>query len=316
MISCSSTKKISNSHQRIIPPNIEYDKDLDTTLTCYIYQYAGLDSSSKTISKVVKYDKDNRVLSEKYQGFKKSSYEGTSNVIDFYDYKNELFVQKRTVYTDNSTPSFRQLDSAKTIFYYDNQNNLIKRQHYDLKRRIKPNVDKGLGRPGGCIIVEEDYEKESSWDIKSEILFRYDSLNRKIEYYAPEIHWGSQNRYTWSYYDNGKINEYRSYDHDRLIWIEKFSYTDTSYQFIRTWYDYEGNPKHLKEKSWEHTPQITLISKLDNQGRVIEETKVNEKGDFLGSTKTEYNQIGLVIKKVKYNKDKQPDMTHIYDYKR
>jgi hypothetical protein len=315
MISCSSTKKISSSIKWITPPIVEFDKNLDTILTCYVYQYAGLDSISKSISKIVKYDSKNRILSEQYQGFKESSYDGTANVIDFYDYKNELLIQERTVYTDNSTPSFRQLDSAKTVFYYDNLNKLVKRQHYDFKRRLKPDVDKGLGRPGGCIIEEEDYEKESTWDITSEIFFKYDSLDRKTEYYAPKIHWGNQNRYTWSYYDNGKINEYRSYDHDRLIWIEKFSYTDTSYQFIRTWYDYEGNPEHLKEKSWEYTPQITLISRLDNKGRVIEETKVNEKGEYLNSTITEYNKLGYVVKEVRYNKDKQPEMTHIYEYK-
>ena len=316
MISCSSTKKISSSNKRISPPIVEYDGDLDTILTCYIYQYSGLDSINKSISKIVIYDLNNRVLSEQYQGFKESPYEGAANVIDYYDYKNEILVQKRTVYTDNSTPSFRQLDSAKTIFYYDNQKKLVKSQHYDYKRRLKTNVDKGLGRPGGCTIDEEDYEKESTWDITSEIFFKYDSLDRKTEYYAPEIHWGNQNRYTWTYYDKGKVNEYRSYDHDRLIWIEKFTYTDTSYQFIRTWYDNDGNPEHLKEKSWEYTPQVTLISKLDSQGHVIEETKVNEKGEFLNSTIIKYNASGLVVKKVRYNEDKQPDMTHIYNYKK
>lgn len=315
MIGCSSTKMISNSKKRITPPIIEYDKNLDTILACYIYQYAGLDSINKSISKIVKYDINNRVLSEQYQGFKKSSYDGTANVIDYYDYKNELLVQKRTVYTDNSTPSFRQLDSAKTVFYYDNQKKLVKSQHYDFIVRLKPNVDKGLGRPGGCHIDEEDYEKESLWDITSEIIFKYDSLDRKIEYYAPKIHWGNQNRYTWSFYDNGKINEYRSYDHDRLIWIEKYSYADTSYQFSRTWYDYDGNPEHLKENILEYIPQITLISKLDSQGRVIEESKLNEKGEFLNSTITEYNTFGYVTKKVRYNKDKQPEMTHIFYYK-
>lgn len=314
MISCSLTKKISSSRKRIIPPNVEYDKNLDTALTCYVYQYAGLDSIDKSISKIIKYDSKNRILSEKYQGFKKSSYEATANVIDYFDYKNELLVQKRTVYIDNSTPSFQQLDSAKIIFYYDSQNELIKRQHYDFKRRFKPNVDKGIGRSSGCIADKEDYEKESTWDITSEIFFKYDSLGRKIEYYAPKTHWGNQNRYTWSYCDNGKINEYSSYDHDRLIWIERFSYTDTSYQFIRTWYDYKGNPEHLKKKSWEYTPQITLVSKLDNQGRVIEEIKENEKTEFLNSTITEYNTLGYVAKKVRYNKNKQPEITHIYEY--
>lgn len=315
LIGCTTTKKISNSKKRIAPPIIEHDRNLDTLLTCFIYQYSGTDSIDKIVSKIVKYGINNRVLSEQVQGFKESSYESTANVINYYDYKNGLLVQQRTVYKDNSTPSFRQQDSAKAIFYYDKVNKLEKRQHFDFKRRFKTNLDKGVDRPRGCIVEEEDYEKESSWDITSEIFFKYDTLGRKTEYYAPDIHWGSQNRYTWSYYNDGKVNENRSYDHDRLIWIEKFTYTDTSYQFIRTWYDYDGNPEHLKGKSSEYTPQITHKYELDNQGRIIGETEINENGDFLNRSEIEYNSSGLVSKKIRYNQDNEPDITHIYKYK-
>jgi hypothetical protein len=315
MIGCTTTKKISNSKKRIVPPIIEHDSNLDTLLTCFIYQYSETDSIDKTVSKIVKYGLNNRVLSEQDHEFKESSYEGTANVIDYYDYKNGLLVQQRTVYRDNSTPSFRQQDSTKAIYYYDKDNKLEKRQHFEFIRRRKTNVDKGIGRPGGCIVEAGDYEKESTWDITSEIFFKYDSLGRKTEYNAPNIHWDSQNRYTWSYYNDGKVNEYRSYDHDRLIWIEKFIYTDTSYQFIRTWYDYDGNPEHLKEKSWEYTPQINHRYELDSQGRIIGETEMTEKGGFLYRSLIEYNSSGLVSKKVRYNQDNEPDITHIYKYK-
>lgn len=315
MVGCTATKKISNSKKRTVPPIIEHDRNLDTLLTCCIYQYSGTDSIEKIVSKIVKYGINNLVLSEQDHGFRESSYEGTANVISYYDYKNGLLVQQRKVYRDNSTPSFRQQDSTKTTYYYDKDNKLEKRQHFDFKRRLKANLDKGIGRRGGCIVEEEDYEKESSWDIISEIFFKYDTLGRKTEYNAPYIHWDNQNRYTWLYYNDGKVNEYRSYDHDRLIWIEKFTYTDASYQFIRTWYDYDGNPEHLKEKSWEYTPQITHKYELDSLGRIIEETEMTEKGDFLYRSVIEYNSSGLVSKKVRYNQENKPDITHIYEYK-
>jgi hypothetical protein len=71
----------------------------------------------------------------------------------------------------------------------------------------------------------------------------------------------------------------------------------------------------LKEKSWEYTPQITHRYELDSQGRIIGETEMTEKGDFLYRSLIEYNSSGLVSKKVRYNQDNEPDITHIYKYK-
>ena len=306
-------KNMTTKNRRISPPKVDYD-NLDTILTCDIYQYEGADSNDIRISKIIKYGINNNLLSEEFKDFKTSLRDGTANVITYYDYKDRLLVQKRTLYIDNTTPTFNSQDSAKIIFSYNDQGLLEKREHYDLKKRLKPNVDKGFGRPGGCIIDENDYEERSSWDITGVIFFKYDSLGRQIEYYAPSIFWTNQNRYTWSYNTDNKITDYCSYEDQRMIWDKKFAYTDSSFQYTRTWYDYDGTPEHLKEKSWEYTPQITHVFKLDSRGRVIEEIVKNEKGKFQYRSITEYNTSGFVSKEIRYDEKDKPEITHIYKY--
>ncbi|MFT7002012.1 MAG: hypothetical protein ACJAVW_003049 [Spirosomataceae bacterium] len=293
---------------RVDPPVVHYDKDLEIIMTCKVYQYGGKNSINKKVTKTIEYYANGKIASETYKGYKETAQTGNSNATYFSDYKDTLLVQRRSIMDKG--------DSTKTILSYNQNGQLIKETHYNYERQIRADVDKGLGRPGGCIITEEDYEKERSWAIRSIIHYTYDSLGRKAEYYAPSVHWGSQNRYTWSYNDKGQIKEHRSYDHDRLIWIEEFSYTDTNYQYTRTWFDYDGNPKHLKEKKWEYSSQITCTFSLDKQGRVIEEAVTTEKGEFRGRTSTEHNSNGLIAKTVKYNKDNNPEMTHVYEYEK
>lgn len=291
---------------RVNPPMVDYDRDLEITSTCEVYQYTGEKRINGTVTKTIEYYGNGKIASERLEGFKPSRISRYGDAIHYYDYKDTLLVQKRSLLENG--------DSTKTVFTYDENGQLIKETHYLFSRRLRADVDKGFGRPGGCIIDAEDYEKERSWYIRSVIQYKYDSFGRKTEYYAPSIHWGSQNRYTWSYNDSGKIQEHRSFDDDELIWIEEFSYSDTHYRYTRTWYDYYGTPKHLKEKSWEYTAQITHTFTLDDQGRVIEDSTTNEKNEFLGKTTTEYNPDGSVAEVVKYDSDGLREMTHVYEY--
>ena len=275
---------------------------------CEIVQYGGEDSSKAKTTKVITYDKQGRVTSETYNGFKESSSIGTSDVTHFYYYRDSLLSRRGSIYPSG--------DSSKIIYEYDKRGFLNREIHSDFEKRIRNDVDKGLGRPGGCIITEEDYEKERTWKKTSIINFTYDKQGNKLEYYAPKIHWGSQNRYIWVYDDQNRIIEHSSFEDSRLIWKEVFSYSDFSYKFIRTWYDHNGQPQHLKEKSWEYWQQYTFTYKLDNEGRQIEEIVSNEKGEVTSRTTTEYNEFGMVSMTIKYNKENEPDMTHIYKYKK
>lgn len=205
-------------------------------------------------------------------------------------------------------------DSSKTIYYYNKSGQKIKEEHFDYKRRIKKDSDKGLGRPGGCIVTEEDYEKERTWEKTSEINFEYDSNGNKILYDAAQLHFTGQNKYTWAYDEKNRIIEHSSFSDNTLNWTERFEYFQDGYRFTRTWYDSDGNPKHLKERDYEYWPQYTFEYKLNERGQLSEEKVTSEKGVLVESTSTFYNASGKIIKRVKFDSKGLPDITHIYVY--
>ncbi|MCH6233925.1 hypothetical protein [Cognataquiflexum rubidum] len=299
-----------NQIGEIEPPLVEYEKDFETVMTCSIYQYEGWDSINKTLSQIIKYGKDFQILSKQYQGHKTTLYISSANVIEYFDYKGGRLVQERTVYTDDSTPSFKQLDSTKTINYFDNQNRLIKKQHFNFNNEFFPiDTDEHIALPNNI-----NEKNKSIWHLSGEIFFKYDSMGRKIEFYAPEVFWDSQNRYTWSYNENGKIEEYHSYNYNKIIWIKKYTYSDEYYQYTTTWYDDFGTPRHQNGKSWEYIHLLTSVLKLDGKGWIFEELEINEKGDTLNRTLTEYNQSGFISKKVRFSRDSNPEITHVFKY--
>lgn len=86
------------------------------------------------------------------------------------------------------------------------------------------------------------------------------------------------------------------------------------YKYVRTSYDYDGNPKQLKEKSWEYSPQMTYIFKVNSKGQIIEQKVTDEKGKMYSKETSEYNSQGLVSKTIAYDGDNKPTMTHMYEY--
>jgi hypothetical protein len=78
---------------------------------------------------------------------------------------------------------------------------------------------------------------------------------------ATKLHFSSQNKYTWIYDNQNRIIEYNSFKGLELIWTETYEYYNNGYIMIRTWYDYVGNPKHLKTEDYEYWPQIILVIK-------------------------------------------------------
>ncbi|MEM7368129.1 MAG: hypothetical protein AAF587_05970 [Bacteroidota bacterium] len=294
------------------PPSIDYDKNLKVAMICYVHQFSGDDSSNKSVSQTIEYYPNGKIASRTYKGYKESAIKGPVDRITRFDYQDSLLVQERSEYTHFYSYS------TQRIMIYNQKNQCIKVVSYNNKKRLKPSArrNKGIGRPGGCIIREKDYEKKPSWAIRSIISYHYDPLGKKVEYYASDIHWGSQNRYTWAYNENGQIKEYCSYDHDRLIWKKAYRYTDSTYQYTMTWYDYDGNPKQFSKNSWDHYPQIRHTFRLDEKGREIEEQVATEDGEFRSRTVTEYNADGLVAKTVRYDESQKPEMTHIYEYEK
>ena len=273
---------------------------------CKVFQYAGNDSVNKILVSEKTYNTKGQITSYYYRGYQESSSISNSDSKYFNFYQDTLLVL--------STSIDENKDSSKTIYYYNTSGQKTKEEHFDYKRRLKKDSDKGFGRPGGCIVTDNDYEKNKTWEKTSEINFKYDSNGNKILYDATKLHFTSQNKYTWTYDEQNRVVEHNSFDDTRLIWTERFDYFDGGYKFTRTWYDYDGNPQHLKEKNYEYWPQYTFRYKFNNKGLVIEEKVTTEKGELTSSETTMYNSSGKIIRSTKFNSKGQPDITHIYVY--
>lgn len=273
---------------------------------CKVFQFSGFDSLNKKLVSEEFYNSKGQLTSYYNKGYKESSTINNSDSKYFNFYQDTLLVLSTSI--DNAK------DSSKTIYLYNAIGQKIKEDHFDYKRRLKKNSDKGLGQPGGCIVTDEDFEKTKTWEKKSEINFKYDDNGNLILYDATKLNYSSQNIFTWRYDEQNRLVEHISYDYTRLIWTEQFEYFESGYKFTRTWYDHEGTPKHLKEKSWEYWPQYTFTYKLNANGKVIEEKVISEKGELTSSATTFYNSSGKISRNIKFDSKGQPDITHIYLY--
>jgi hypothetical protein len=273
---------------------------------CDVFQFAGTDSTKKEITLTQLFNSSGQLISETYNRFMKDPSERESDGSHFYFYEDDLLV-KRTFIGENQ-------DSTKLLCFYNDKKQLIREEYFTFERRLRKDVDKGRGRPGGCSITEEDYEQERTWAQTSEINYAYDNKGNKILYDATTLHFDDQNRYTWTYDSFGRILKYSSFDTNTLIWNEDYSYFTEGYKFTRTWYDYEGNPEHLKEKNWGYSAQCTYSFELDNNRRVIKETSATEKGETLYVERTIYNSKGQIERTIYYDNKGKPELTHIYAY--
>lgn len=271
-----------------------------------ILQYEGTDSLNTIIVKEVKFNADSLVTYEKYSGYKSDYANSTADVNITMIYNDKLLIKTLKYYPKKSERVYG--DSSKIKFYYNDKNLLERRVSYDHKRLIKS----GLSLNDN--LSSENFEKEYQWQLNSETFFSYDSLGRKIEYNAPEKHWSNQNRFVWSYDNRNRILEEQSFNKNQLIWTKKYEYNNNAYTYILTWYDYEGNPTHLKDKSWEYISQNTYEFKLNKDGLEIEELVMNEKGEFIREKTTEYNDKNQILKTIMYLEPKVPSITHIYIY--
>jgi len=241
---------------------------------CKVYQFAGTDSSKMFVAKKINYTIGNKqILSEVYTDYKENASVGWTDGTYLYFYKDTLL--KRRMFGDTNK------DSTKALYKYDKKGKLTIEEHWSKKHK-------------------------KSWQLISMINHRYDSLGNEVEYYAAEMHWDTQNRYTWKYDSTGKVLEYSSYNHKKLLWTETYWYSDTGYCFTRVWYNIDGTKKEGNE--------ITYAYKLDNKGRIIEESIFNDKVKLIKKTTTSYNKKGQIARTVCYDASGNAAMTHVYMY--
>ena len=143
----------SNKHEfqkpiRVSPSVIEFEKEKIPEFTIKEYWFQGNDSSDLNLQKIIKFYSKNQIAFESH--LLTSSFTQKGKKI-FYDYKDSLLVQKRTVN--------EKKDSTKVIYFYNNKKQLVKREHFTFEKRLCPEIIENQKESTDWIIREEDYEK-------------------------------------------------------------------------------------------------------------------------------------------------------------
>lgn len=273
---------------------------------CHVYQYAGNEISKKHIALSQTYNSQGLIITETYSNYKRNSAEGREDGTFYYYYEDTLLIKRIFVNAKE--------DTTKVLCFYNLKEQLIKEEFYSCERRLKKDVDKGLGRPGGCIVFEEDYEKTRTWKKISEINYSYDNLGRIILYDATKLHFSSQNRYTWAYDNKNRISKYCSFENDRLIWTRDFIYTEDGYKYSTIWYK-DGKPEVPEYWNKESFTIYTRTFHLNEYGETIKEVITNDKNENVSIEETVYNKKRKIAKTIFYNAQGNKEITHIYEYK-
>jgi hypothetical protein len=287
--SCSDKKEFKKPI-RISPSIVEYDKERIPKIILKEYYFHGKDSSELNLQKITEFYSENEIASESHLLTSSNTKKGRKI---FYDYKDSLLVQKRTVN--------EKKDSTKTIFFYNNKNQLVKREHFYFQKRLRPEIIEKQMESTDWIIKDEDFEENRSWDKSSEIEFSYDSIGRKIEYYAPNLHWDNQNRYKWFYDNKGNVTIKQSWNHNELIWTENYSYEKNDFSYTRIW----NNEDYQKE--------FKFYVYKNKFGQKIKEITVKNDSIQRNKKTYEYYKNGMIKRKVVYGENDKRMTTYIYE---
>lgn len=286
-----SNRPITDSKLLVIDTNVVFKHFEDVQ----VLQFFDNDSTNGEITLSKKIDANGNVLAEYYKGYKTDKGNGRADVltIDEYDKENRLRV------STDYYGSFK-INSVEKTFYYYEDSLLVRLESFELRKRIKADVDKGYGRPGGCIITAEDYEKDMTWELSRIFLHRYDKFGRKIVSYSPVFR-GSHNRYEYEYSNDGKLWLEKSLDKSRLLYTEYYKYKDNQIISVLIW----------DKKDWSGTKRIKYF---DKNGNIIKETTIQKDKEWVD--KYEYDPDGRLIRFKAYDSEGKINLTHIYNYKK
>jgi len=292
LIGCQ-TKQQTISYENttyMLPQEKEMNISYETFDVCSTYYFHSDDSLNPTIARLLSHDQAGREKEVVYSSFE--SYVPATSLV-LYDSSGKKSVEYYRIDEQGQKQTL-----TKTLYYYNKKDQLTQLVAFDFERRIKKDVDKGLGRPGGCIIVEDDYEKQKSWGLASVWNYKYDDQGRLIEKVAPVLN-STQDHYLYSYDGMGRINEERSLEGNRLIWIESYTYGNHEYQFTRTWFEKDGS----RGKEWNGllTPVDTFRFKTDKFNNVTEELVIEEGGRQVNKDNKFYDNKNRLIKHEIYN---------------
>lgn len=261
-----------------------------------IYQFEKKDSLNGHISKIVKFNENGLKIYEELNDFKTSSVDGVEDYVEHYFYRDTLIIKSETTY--------RNSDEKRLKINYYNKNNLLETQEFkSFERRIRKDVKKGFGI-GDCIITEDDYEKTPSWETVSKIHYSYNFKNQRIEYYAPDIHWSSQNRYKYEYDNEGRKSKIISLENNIVLYEESISYKDGLEEHNLVW---------MKNKDFE--PHHYFISTIKNStNNRVEIRQNNADGTLEYIIIKSYDSNNQIISEKRFDSDGNLEITYVYQY--
>lgn len=274
--------------------------------TCKIFEFFGSDSSHQQLAAKKIYNSKGRVSFIEIEKLH-------TDLQSYYPHRRQRNLYKDTALV-SSTYIDDEGDCIKTKYNHDASGHRTRETRYTSEYRIRKGVDKGLWGKDGCVVTAADYEKKRSWKKVSRIDYTYDKRGNRITYDATKLHYSSQNRYTWSYDSDSRITECSSFNDQRLIWTEKFTYFEGGYKYSRCWYDADGKPQHLKPENEGYHPLYTFTYQMNRKNKVIEITCINEKGGLNSKESFLYDKQNRLIRDVRFSPNGTIELTHIYTY--
>jgi hypothetical protein len=241
------------------------------------------------LNRIIGYDENKKTKEVIYRG-----YEGTipATSLSFYDsVGNEIL----NYYRIEGSPFDGKL--IKTLSYYNENNKLVKTISYGFEKRIRKDVDKGFGRPGGCIILPEDYEKNKTWALEKVWNYRYDKKNRLVEKYLI-VGGDTQNRYVYHYDSNDGLIEERLFSQNELVGIDSYKRYHGGFEYTTTSYD---NGKRKKDWNDKEYGVDTFRYKTDKFGNITQELVIEDGGRQVSRHKKYYDEKNRMVREEIYD---------------
>jgi len=260
---------------------------------CYAIQRLYSDTTKTDTTLIQLYNDNDNLIYDKYHDHRVGSL-SRKNSECIYKYcdqnLSENLCVRKSLYSEDSC------DSIRIEYLYQN-NLLVKRLNYVFEARQKEKLECDLIK-----FPEDFYQKQ--WYLTNSWIYIYNDKGELIEQYDSVSYFSSQNKYIYEYYDSGELYKKYSYDGDRLIWTEIYSYSKSKKTMDRVWEPKKGTRK------CSNTKHFKFISFLDDTGNVILKDcyliKLEKKDEFFSSEKFEYDQHGRLLNHIIYDKERSP----------
>lgn len=264
-----------------------------------VYQFFGNDSINGHISKIVKYNNKGQLVFEKLTNYKTSKYNGFSDVTETHFYIDTLLTKTLRAY-----PRGILYDSTRTEFIYNRQKQLIGKTYFDFKKRLKKDLEFG-----DCLIDTTDFHPKPTWEIYSKIKLKYNKQGQKIEYYAPEYHWDSQNRYLYQYDNIGRLIKETSLDNDEIFWDKYFFYVKNGFDYY-----YNRDSKKIINNKSDCPYYYSFREYKDDNGNIILETDSKKDGSQDYRIERVFDKENRILSEKRYDSKNEKELTKIYIY--